>query len=149
VAYLSGSTPLRTGATVRLAPITGKGALSSRTSLCRIHHDGMTKLPDQFSDLEPFAAAWCLPTEPERWARRQESSIDEMRHLYEAVFSRYEAILDYVDRFPLDDLPEEARNLIHLTMSFVMVSFPVEVWNGPRIPDSGHATLDRSISPAV
>jgi hypothetical protein len=109
----------------------------------------MTKLPNEFSDLEPFAAAWCLPTEPERWARRQESSIDEMRQLYEAVFSRYEAILAYVDRFPLDDMPDEARNLIHLTTSFVMVSFPVEVWNGPRIPDTGHATLERAISPAV
>jgi len=30
-----------------------------------------------------------------------------------------------------------------------MVSFPVEVWNGPRIPDTGHATLERAISPAV
>ena len=27
-------------------------------------------LPPEFSDLEPFAATWCLATEPERFAQR-------------------------------------------------------------------------------
>lgn len=108
----------------------------------------MTPLPEEFADLAPFAPLWCLATEPERWARRQASSVEEMRRLYEAVSARYEDILTHLDRYPLDRLPDEARNLLHLTQSFVMVSFPVEVWNGPRIPDSGHATLDRTIEPA-
>jgi hypothetical protein len=107
----------------------------------------MPLLPSAFSDLEPFAARWSLPTEPERWARRHESSIDEMRELYEAVFPRVEAIYTYIDQFPLDDLPEDARNLLHLMLSFVMVSFPVEVWDGPRIPDVGDVTLDRVAAP--
>jgi hypothetical protein len=104
-------------------------------------------LPAEFADLEPFASRWCLPTEPERWAARHASSIEEMRELYEAVSPRYDAILVYCDRFPLDDLPEDARNLLHLVFSFVMVSFPVEVWNRPRIPDVGDATLERVVSP--
>jgi hypothetical protein len=107
----------------------------------------MPLLPSAFSDLEPFAARWTLATEPERWARRHESSMDEMRDLYEAVFPRVEAIDAYIDQFPLDDLPEDARNLLHLTLSFVMVSFPVEVWDAPRIPDVGHATLVRIATP--
>jgi hypothetical protein len=28
-----------------------------------------------------------------------------------------------------------------------MVSFPVEVWNRPRIPDVGDASLERVVSP--
>jgi hypothetical protein len=105
------------------------------------------RLPPEFVDLEPFAARWSLATEAERWAQRQASSIEAMRELYDAVFPRYEAVLAYCANFALDDLPEEARNLLYLVFSFVMVSFPVEVWNGPRIPDAGDATLERVASP--
>jgi hypothetical protein len=104
-------------------------------------------LPNEFSDVEPFAADWSLATEPERWAQRHSKSIEEMREFYEAVFPRVEAVYRYIDQFPLNDLPEEARNLLYLVLSFVMVSFPVEVWNDARIPDAGHATLVRVATP--
>jgi hypothetical protein len=107
----------------------------------------MTMLPADFADLEPFAERWCLPTEAERWRARHASTIEEMRDLYEAVFPRFDTAIAYCDQFSLDDLPEDARNLLHLVFSFVMVSFPVEVWNKPRIPDVGDAALDRVVSP--
>lgn len=40
-----------------------------------------TLLPPEFSDLEPFAATWCLATEPERFAQRMASSMGEMLSL--------------------------------------------------------------------
>ena len=107
------------------------------------------RLPAEFADLEPFAERWSLPTEAERWAERHASSIDDMRELYTAMSPRLEAALDYCDGFPLDALPDDVRNLLHLVFSFVMVSFPVEVWDGPRIPDVGDTTLDRVVSPSV
>ena len=104
-------------------------------------------LPAEFADLEPFAERWSLPTEAERWSQRHSSSIEEMRELYDAMFPRVDAMLTYCEGFRLDDVPEEARNLLYLVFSFVMVSFPVEVWNAPRIPDVGDATLPRVVSP--
>ena len=106
-------------------------------------------LPPDFADVEQFAARWALATEGERWAQRHASSIEDMHAFYDAMFPRVEAALDYCDRFPLDDLPEDARNLLHLVFSFVMVSFPVELWNAPGIPDAGGATLDRVVSPSL
>jgi hypothetical protein len=106
-------------------------------------------LPAEFAELEPFAERWSLPTEAERWAQRHASSIDDMRAFYDAMFPRVDTALEYCDRFPLDDLPVDARNLLRLVLAFVMVSFPVEVWDGPRIPDVGDATLDRVVSPPV
>lgn len=106
-------------------------------------------LPAEFADLEPFAERWSLPTEGERWAQRHASSIDDMREFYEAMFPRVETALEYCDGFPLEALPGDARNLLRLVLSFVLVSFPVEVWDGPRIPDVGDATLDRVVSPQV
>ena len=99
-------------------------------------------LPAEFADLEPFAADWCLASEPERFAKRLASSMAEMQAFYDAVTPRAEAAMAYLDRYPLDDMPAEALHLMHLLFSMIMVSFPVECWKQPRVPDSGAATLD-------
>jgi hypothetical protein len=104
-------------------------------------------LPAEFAELEPFARHWCLAAERERYARRLASSMDEMRALYSAVLPRVEAAFAYCDRWPLDALPEDAQRLLQLLHSFVMVSFPVEVWRQPRIPDVGDADLERVVEP--
>ncbi|QFG26118.1 hypothetical protein [Actinomadura sp. WMMB 499] len=105
-------------------------------------------LPAEFSDLEPYAA-WALATEPERYAKRLASSMDEMQAFYDAAFPRLEDAIQYIDRHPFDDLPEDARTLMHLMQGLVMVSFPVEVWKQARVPDSGAAYLDLIVEPVV
>jgi hypothetical protein len=106
-----------------------------------------TLLPDDFADLEPFAATWCLATEPERFAQRLASPMPDIQAFYDAVTARAEAAITYCDKFPLDELPPDARNLLHLLYSMVMVSFPVECWRQQRVPDSGAATLDCIVEP--
>ena len=104
-------------------------------------------LPSEFSDLEPFAATWCLATEDERYQQRLASTMDELQAFYDAVVPRADAAMTYCDQFPLDDLPRDARNLLHLLFSMVMVSFPVEAFGQPRIPDTGAAYLDCLVAP--
>lgn len=108
----------------------------------------MAVLPAEFADLEPFAH-WSLRTEAERYAKRLSSTMDELQVLYDAAFPRLEAILSYLDGLELEDLPEEATRLLWLSYSLVNVSFPVEVWRQPRVPDSGAAAMDVVIEPAV
>jgi len=91
----------------------------------------MTLLPKEFSELEPFAATWCLPTERQRFAQRMASSMDEIQAFYDAFFPRAEEAIAYCDKFPLDDMPEDVLNLMHLLFSMIMVSFPVECWKNP------------------
>jgi hypothetical protein len=105
-------------------------------------------LPPDFADLEPFAA-WALPTERERFARRLASTMDELQTFYDAAFPRLDDALDHIDRHPFDALPDDARRLLWLLYSLVNVSFPVEVWRQPRVPDSGAATFDCILDPAV
>jgi len=52
-------------------------------------------------------------------------------------------------RAALDDLPDGARRLLLLTYSLINVSFPVEAWHQPRVPDSGASTLDVVIEPII
>jgi len=105
------------------------------------------QLPGEFSELEPFAATWCLPTERERFAQRMTSSMEDMQAFYDAFFPRAEEAIQYCEKFELDDMPDDAQHLLQLLYSLVMVSFPVEVWRQPHVPDSGAAYLDLLIEP--
>jgi hypothetical protein len=107
-----------------------------------------TALPPEFADLEPFAE-WCLPTEAERYAKRLASSMDELQAFYDVAFPRLVAILTHLDSSALDSLPDDARRLLELSYSLVNISFPVEVWRQPRVPDSGAASMDVIVEPAV
>jgi hypothetical protein len=104
-------------------------------------------LPSQFSDPEPYAAKWCLPTERQRFAMRMASTMDEMQAFYDAFVPRAEAAIAHCEKFPLDDMPDDAQRLLQLLYSLVMVSFPIEAWRQPHIPDSGAAYLDLVIEP--
>ena len=104
-------------------------------------------LPARFSELEPFAKTWCLPTEAERYAQRLASTMDEIQTFYDAFFPRGEEAIAYCEKFPLDELPPDAERLLQLLYSLVMVSFPVEAWRQPHVPDSGAAYLDLLIEP--
>ena len=104
-------------------------------------------LPSQFSELEPYAAKWCLPTERQRFALRMASTMEEMQAFYDAFFPRAEEAIAYCEKFPLDDMPEDAQRLLQLLYSLVMVSFPVEAWRQPHVPDSGAAYLDLVLEP--
>ena len=104
-------------------------------------------LPADFAALEPFGD-WILATERERYAKRLASSMAEMQAFYDAAFPELDRALAHLDRFPLDDLPVRETDLLNLMKSVVMVSFPVEVWKQPRVPDSGAAYLDLVREPA-
>jgi hypothetical protein len=44
-------------------------------------------------------------------------------------------------------MPEDAEQLLQLLYSLVMISFPVEAWRQPNVPDSGAAYLNLLIEP--
>jgi hypothetical protein len=102
-----------------------------------------TLLPSAFAEFEGFAQTWCLPTEAERWNQRLASSMVEMRDFYRAFFPRLEEAIEYCDKFSLDELPEDALNLLHLIYSLVMVAMAVEIFGQPKPTDSADAVLDR------
>ena len=106
------------------------------------------QLPSEFADLEEFAD-WALPTEPERYAKRLSSTMDELQAFYDAALPRLEDAAAYLEPFPLDTLPDNERRLLQLCYSLINISFPVEAWHQARVPDSGASALDVVIEPAV
>jgi hypothetical protein len=105
-------------------------------------------LPAEFSHLERFASKWCLATEAERYAERLASSMDDMQAFYDATMACGEEAIAYCDQFPLDEMPDQVVNLMCLLYSLIAVSFAVECWSQPRVPDTGAAYLDLIVGPA-
>ena len=104
-------------------------------------------LPPAFADLEPFASKWCLATEPERWAQRLASTMDDMQAFYDACLPRAEEAIRYCDGFDLRGLPDDAERLLQLLCSFALVSYPIEVWQQTLPIDTGSARIDRIREP--
>ena len=104
-------------------------------------------LPPQFAELEPFARKWCLATERERYEARLAADMEELQALYDAGMKLGEEAQEYLDRFDLYDLSGPELNLLHLLMSVIVVSFPVEAFRQPKVPDTGSTYLIKSVDP--
>lgn len=104
-------------------------------------------LPSAFAELERFADTWCLATETERWEQRLASTQPQLIEFYEAFFPRVEEAIEYCDKFALDELPEDALNLLHLIYSLVMVAMAVEIMHQPAPVDAADAVMIRTGEP--
>ena len=91
-------------------------------------------LPEAFRDLEQWSA-WALETEKGRSDKRQASTIEELKAFYDAIFSRTDEVLSYVDQLPLDNLPPDAQRLFLLTLSLAEVAPAVEQFGQPQVVD--------------
>ncbi len=106
-------------------------------------------LPERFRDLEPWVADWAKATRQERYDMRLSKPVEDLGEFYDAIAPRAEEAIDYLNQLELNDLPEDATTLLHLLYSMIMVSYPVNVFKQPRIPDSGSAFFDTAVEPAV
>lgn len=106
-----------------------------------------TRLPSGFAELEPFAQIWCLAGETERWNQRLASTMPELRAFYDAFFPRLNEAIDYCDKFALDELPDDALNLLHLIYSLIMVAMAVEIMGQPAPVDAADAVMIRTGGP--
>jgi hypothetical protein len=107
-----------------------------------------TVLPAEFVELESFAD-WAVPTERARYAKRIASTMDELQAFYDAAFPRIDDAIEYLEQQQFDTLPDDGKRLLWLYCSLMTASFPVEVWRQPRVPDSGAASFDAVLEPAV
>jgi hypothetical protein len=88
-------------------------------------------LPDKFQELNSFLETWALATERERNARRRSSTMAEIHKFYDAMLPRMDVIVAYLNQYPLDRLPEDAKRLFYLALSFMEISPSVELLGEP------------------
>ena len=86
---------------------------------------------------------------PSATRRGCRSRIDELVEFYDAIAPRAEEAIDYLDALDLNDLPDDATRLLQLLYSMILVSYAVNIFKQPRIPDSGAAFFDMVAEPAL
>lgn len=104
-------------------------------------------LPPEFAEFEPFAPTWCLETEAERWARRMAATMPELVAFHDAFLPRLDEAITYCDKFPLEELPEDALQLLRLVHSLVLVAMAVEIFHQRKPTDCADAELTRVSEP--
>ena len=90
-------------------------------------------LPSAFADLEQYAD-WALGSEAERLQKRLASSMEEIQGFYSTMLGRIEEALEYLNGFPLDELPEAEQRLLNMTLSLAEVWVAVELYKRPNHP---------------
>ena len=108
---------------------------SGRTGESKMETMSERRLPDQFSDLEGFAAAWSLETERERSRRRRSSTMPEIQAFYDTILPRAAAIIEYLNGFSLDEMPEREKALFYMLLSLAEVANAVEIFQQPQVID--------------
>ena len=90
-------------------------------------------LPPDFADLEQYAD-WSLGSEAERLEKRLTSSMENINAFYSAMLDRIEDALEYLNGFPLDELPKPEQRLLNMTLSLAEVWVAVELYKQPDHP---------------
>ncbi|BDB41791.1 MULTISPECIES: hypothetical protein [Mycobacterium] len=103
-----------------------------------------TVLPQEFSHLEHLVPEWAIEDGHQRYVKRVNSSMDQIREFYDQVFPCAQEAVAYIDKFDYSEpLPDDVANLRNLLYSLITVSLAVELWNQPRVKHSANTILTR------
>lgn len=109
----------------------------------------MAVFPQEFVALEPFAE-WAVRGERAAYQKRVTSTMDELQAFYDAAFPYLDQARQHLEQVPYDKaMSDEDRHLMWLFCALCTVSFPVEVWRQPRVPDAGASSMDAVVEPAL
>lgn len=93
-------------------------------------------LPFGFEDLLPFVDYWAGHTMEERLDARAKATMDEIRAFYDVMTERADAALDCIEKFPLDQMPEDAARLFRLVLALGQAHVAIEIHGSPRAPNT-------------
>ena len=97
------------------------------------------ELQPDFKDLQPYVETWGLPSLQERIARRAGATIEELQEFYATVMPRLDQIIEFLNQFPANAIPDEHKPLASMALSLVQVDSAVNKFNAP--------VLDRALDP--
>jgi hypothetical protein len=93
-------------------------------------------LPAGFEELEHFVPYWAVAGQNERRHQRCDTSFDEIQRFYDAVYPRADEAMNYLEGFPLRNMPGPEARLMRLVLSLAQASMAVEILGAARVPNS-------------
>ena len=92
-------------------------------------------LPQLFEDLAPFLD-WAVEPERARIEKKSAASMDEILSFYDAMISRIDEILDYLQDCFGGDKSEPGYPLFLMSLSLVEIATLVELYKRREVVDS-------------
>ena len=90
---------------------------------------------EYLAELNSYLSRWALTTQSERELQRRGSNGEEMQAFYDAITPQMAGIIDVLNSLPLDELSDNARLLMNLTLSLAEIAPHVEFYQGePGVP---------------
>ena len=86
-----------------------------------------------FSELQVFIERWGLASASERLQQRVDSDLSELEEFYKAVSPQLEAIIEYLNQFPVDAIPEKDRSLACMALAICEVDDALHVWKASNL----------------
>ena len=95
------------------------------------------QLPHEFSDLEVWVQDWALTSEAARYQKLHTVTLEQLKPFYDAMLSRIDSVLTYLDQYTISKLPADALILYNLAMTFAETAHPLDLnWKDVDFPDA-------------
>ena len=94
--------------------------------------------PD-FTDLQEFIGEWGHADAHQRLNKRSNADFSDMKRFYDAVVPRLGEIIEFLNGFPVDDIPEEHQALAWMVLAACEIDDPVNIWNSSELTYNSNA----------
>ena len=88
-------------------------------------------LPQQFTDLTPFADKWAIDTEEARRVERMNTSQDDLMAFYQAMKPVLDQAVQHLNQFDLEEMAPPEQHLLQMSLSLVEISVAIELFHNP------------------
>ena len=88
--------------------------------------------PD-FSDLKEFIDEWGNADAHHRLNKRSNADFSDIKKFYDAVVPRLEEIIEFLNRFHVNDIPEQFKPLAYMALAACEIDDPVNIWESSEL----------------
>ena len=97
--------------------------------------DTEISLPEPFTHLNCWSR-FALSSEDARMRARLSADMRELTDFYRTMLPEMEKAANYLDQWPLTELPASAKPLLYLTLMFMEAAMSVEFFKEPDVPEA-------------
>jgi len=90
----------------------------------------------EFRELDAIVAEWGLPTMQQRIEKRLNSSMQELRQFHDSMLPHLEKIIEFLNQFPVDAIPEQYKPLANAALAMCEVDDPVNKWRSVLLEEA-------------
>jgi hypothetical protein len=89
-------------------------------------------MPD-FLELKPYIEIWALSSASERLQKRVDTDLAGQQEFYNAASPHLDAIIEYLNQFPVDEIPEKDKPLAYMTLALCEVDDAIHLWKAANL----------------